>query len=358
MNNLNLEASPSIHYIVWRFTLGGAELSIQHYAKSFGFDRSLYAYSLRKPNRDIFAGMPIKTDEGADSNWQCYLKYFNYCRRYRQQIFHLHNAGPVIALLTVLAGVKNPIYHIHGTIYWHNAKQKIYLRMVWFLVSLFKMTFVAVSNHAADIFQRDAINKRPLVIFNGVATEPFLEKRHQRKSPKRLGYAGRLFTGKNVDLVIRLFEEVADTYPELELHIAGDGTLRPELEAQAKQSPYKERIKFLGFVQDMPSFYASIDLFIFLSAYESFGNVLAEALLTGLPVLTSAVPVFKEIYGEEADFLLGDYRNYEQISQKFKIALAKFPVLAEKGFAMSEAMEAQFSIEKHLCQIKQLYANY
>lgn len=338
--------------------MGGAELSVRHYARQFGPKRPLFAYSLRKATHQIFEGLPIQTIEGENGNWQCYFKYFKYCRANRNDLFHLHNAGPVIALVTVLAGVKNPIYHIHGTIYWHNAKQKIYLKFVWFLLTFFRLTYVGVSKHSTDIFKRDAIKRDPLIIYNGLEIEPFQNKLHKRTSVKKMGYAGRLFKGKNVDLVIRLFEEVAADYPEMELHIAGDGVLRPDLEKQAQQGPYADRIKFLGFINDMPGFYADMDAFVFLSAYESFGNVLAEALLTGCPVLTSDIPVFKEIYGEESDFLLGDYRNYEQITQNFKAALANYPRLADQAYALSDEMRERFSIEKHLCQIEQLYENH
>ncbi len=338
--------------------MGGAELSVRHYAKQFGPKWPLFAYSLRKATHQIFEGLPIQTTEGENGNWQCYIKYFRYCLNNRKDIFHLHNAGPIIAFITVLAGVKNPIYHIHGTIYWHNTKQKIYLKFVWFLLRFFRLTYVGVSEHSAKIFTRDAIKRDPLIIYNGLETRPFQNKLHKRTTIKKIGYAGRLFKGKNVDLVIRLFEEVAAEYPEMELHIAGDGALRSELEEQAQQGGYADRIKFLGFINDMPSFYADMDAFVFLSAYESFGNVLAEALLTGCPVLTSDIPVFKEIYGEDSDFLLGDYRNYEQITQNFKAALANYSRLADQAYALSDEMRERFSIEKHLCQIEQLYENY
>lgn len=350
--------SRPIHHIVWRFTMGGAELTVQHYARAFGNEQELFAYSIRRPTHDIFDGLRIKTAVGEDSNWKCYWKYYQYCRKYKSHIFHFHNAGPIITFLTLLAGVKNPIYHIHGTIYWHSDFQKKHQKFFWNVVSWFKVNYLAVSRHAAHIFTRDVISEEPNILYNGINTEPFLAKSHRRVQLKRIGYAGRLYDGKNVDIVIRLFEEVAEAYPELELHIAGDGPLRGALEEQASQTAFADRIKFLGFISDMPSFYSSIDAFIFLSAYESFGNVLAEALLTGTPVLTSDVPVFKEIYGEEEDFILGDFRDYESVSKNFRDRLANYSTLAEKAYAMIETIQEQFSIEKHLSQVKKVYEHY
>lgn len=170
-----------------------------------------------------------------------------------------------------------------------------------------------------------------------------------------MAYIGRLQPGKNVELVIRLFKEVAAEYPKLELHIAGDGALRRVLEREASQSPHRDRIKFHGWVTDIAGFYGSVDLFVFLSAYESFGNVLPEALLTGLPVLTSNIPVFEEIYGSESDFVLGDPERYDEIKENFRKALAGYPQLADDAFALSERMLQTFNIEHHLSEIENIY---
>ena len=51
---------------------------------------------------------------------------------------------------------------------------------------------------------------------------------------------------------------------------------------EALMSPFRRRIHFHGLVSDMPAFYSSMDLVVFPSSHESFGNVLAEALINGL----------------------------------------------------------------------------
>jgi glycosyltransferase involved in cell wall biosynthesis len=191
-----------------------------------------------------------------------------------------------------------------------------------------------------------------------MVVEKFSAVRHRRSELRRIGYAGRLWDGKNVDLVLRLFDEIAASNPALELHLAGDGPLRPELEAQAARSPHASRIKFHGYVSDVPAFYADMDLFVFLSAYESFGNVIAEALVTGLPPLTSNVPVFSEIFGKDSEFMLGDPADYETLKQRFLQAVSNFPRLAAKAWEISPDVEAQCSLQNHLHQIEKIYEKY
>lgn len=330
-------------------------MSAIHYARHFGKGRELHAYSIRRASKNIFDGANINIHEGDDSNWKCYFQYFKYCRKNKTGLFHLLNTGPVILLLTLLAGARHPVYHIHGTIYWNSIFKKTYLKTAWWLSSLFKVSVVSNSEHSSAIFREKVLPVEQHLIYNGFETGPFLENRSHRTRLERMGYAGRLYHGKNVDLVIRLFEEIAGEHPRLECWIAGDGPLRPALEAQASESLYADRVKFLGHVQDMASFFGSIDLFVFVSAYESFGNVLAEALLTGLPILTSDIPVFNEIHGGEEIFQLGNPSDYPLLREKFLKAVQQYPQLSARAYSLSGPVREKFNIEKHLQKIQALY---
>lgn len=345
-----------VHYVVWRSEAGGAELSVNHYIDRFRASRTVHVYSLRASDNEIYDGSKIRFQHGPDNDWACYKAYFRYCRAHRNDLFHLMSVGPIILLLTLLAGIRQPVYHIHGTIYWKKPLKKLYLKTAWWLANLFTVHFIANSQYSAGIFHRVVLPVSPKVIYNGFAVERFLDKRSTRNRLHRMAYIGRLQPGKNADLVLRLFDEIAREYPDLELHIAGDGALRPALERQAAQSRASERIKFHGWVEDIAAFYGSVDLFVFLSAYESFGNVLPEALLTGLPVLTSDIPVFKEIYGPDSPFVLGNPARYPEIRDNFRNAINDFPELSSRAFALSDKMAATFDIEKHLTEIELLYA--
>lgn len=344
-----------VHYIMWEMGFGGLELSIKNYVRHFAGQRAMSAYSLRPAWDRIYDESKIAVLEGPAESWACYRRYFSYCRRHKTDIFHLMNVGPVILLLTLLAGVKGPVYHIHGTKHWRSGFQKNYLKMLWVICSFFRFGIVANSGHSASIFRAEVMRRKPVIVHNGFETEAFISIKRKRTALKKIGFAGRLNPGKNVDLVIRLFEEIASQYPTLELLIAGDGPLRPALEKQAAQSRFAGRILFLGNVKDMPAFYEMIDLMVFLSAHESFGNVLVEGLLTGLPVLTSTVPVFEEIHGGEADFILGDPADFEIVRSGFLKAVDNFAKVAEKAYRLSDVVEEKFDIKLHLNKIKQIY---
>ena len=71
--------------------------------------------------------------------------------------------------------------------------------------------------------------------------------------------------------------------------VAGDGPLRAELEAQAKESA-PGRLRLLGVRQDIPRLLASADLFVFLpDGAEGLGLGPFEALAAGVPVVSTTV---------------------------------------------------------------------
>ncbi len=96
-------------------------------------------------------------------------------------------------------------------------------------------------------------------------------------------YVGRIAPEKDVQLALETFRQLPDTIKEqAHLLIVGDGPLLKRLsEADPPQ------VTFAGFMEgeELSEVYASSDLFLFPSATETFGNVVLEAMASGLPVI-------------------------------------------------------------------------
>lgn len=91
-------------------------------------------------------------------------------------------------------------------------------------------------------------------------------------------YVGRIAQEKNLALAIRGYCKIQRSQPEARFVLVGDGPLRREIERA-----HPEFI-FTGFQKgaDLARCYASADIFLFPSETETFGNVLTEALASGL----------------------------------------------------------------------------
>ncbi|MDX6767151.1 MAG: glycosyltransferase family 1 protein [Candidatus Methylacidiphilales bacterium] len=95
-------------------------------------------------------------------------------------------------------------------------------------------------------------------------------------------HVSRVAAEKNIPLVIEAFRAVQSREPRARLIFVGDGPIRPRLE---RTSP---GVRFVGmrFDEDLARHYASADVFLFASETETYGNVVMEALASGLAVLT------------------------------------------------------------------------
>jgi glycosyltransferase involved in cell wall biosynthesis len=93
-------------------------------------------------------------------------------------------------------------------------------------------------------------------------------------------YVGRIAAEKNLGLTIEAYQAMRVIYPRTRFVLVGDGPLRADLELK-----YPEFI-FAGTLrgEELSAHYASADVFLFASVTETFGNVVTEALASGLVV--------------------------------------------------------------------------
>jgi glycosyltransferase involved in cell wall biosynthesis len=98
--------------------------------------------------------------------------------------------------------------------------------------------------------------------------------------------AGRLEEQKDYPTLIRAFARVRSERP-CRLVIVGEGSLRAPLEALCAELDVADDVSLPGFTPNPYAFVARADLFVMSSAWEGFGNVLAEALAVGTPVVST-----------------------------------------------------------------------
>lgn len=109
----------------------------------------------------------------------------------------------------------------------------------------------------------------------------FIQK-HNLEDKISILYVGRIAREKNLSLLINSFKKLNKKYKKkIELIITGDG---PELKVLKKDAP--ENVIFTGFKNglELSKIYASSDIFAFPSLTETYGNVVIEAMASGLPV--------------------------------------------------------------------------
>lgn len=105
-------------------------------------------------------------------------------------------------------------------------------------------------------------------------------------------YLGRLSAHKGLLQTLAAYEALRRRGHTIRLTIAGDGPLRPAVEAAVRASPYASDIAMLGSVTEAQkvTLLARSRVLILLSEREGFPRVVAEAMASALPVVTSRHP--------------------------------------------------------------------
>ena len=100
-----------------------------------------------------------------------------------------------------------------------------------------------------------------------------------------LSYVGRLAVEKNLNLLMDAWRQLPTDRP-FRLMLTGDGPLFEKLRSEYLGEE-KGKVLFTGYKQgeELARHYASADLFVFPSVTETFGNVILEAMSSGLPVI-------------------------------------------------------------------------
>jgi glycosyltransferase involved in cell wall biosynthesis len=109
---------------------------------------------------------------------------------------------------------------------------------------------------------------------------------------------GRLVPLKRFDMLVAACASLAQRYPNLHLHLLGDGD-QGGLQRLADAAGFGDRIHF-AMVDDVQPYYAAADVYVSTSVTESFGLANFEALIAGLPCICTAVGGVPEVMGNGA----------------------------------------------------------
>jgi glycosyltransferase involved in cell wall biosynthesis len=180
-----------------------------------------------------------------------------------------------------------------------------------------------VAQHCVDFLTEHGVSPGKLeVVHNGIVDlTPVTDKRDAIRSEwgftnkhTLIGAASRLDPVKGLEYLIKAFALISDKFPDAQLVILGDGTLREALENQAEQLKISDRVLFTGMRNDIPDCLNALDIFALpsLAEYHSIG--LLEAMRAGLPIIATDVGGNTESVRDEQEGLIVESSNANQFS--------------------------------------------
>jgi glycosyltransferase involved in cell wall biosynthesis len=104
-----------------------------------------------------------------------------------------------------------------------------------------------------------------------------------------VGSVGRLVEQKDYPTQLRAFALAAKADPRLRMVLAGDGPLRPSIEAQCAELGIADRVVLLGSWSRVPELLRALDVFVIASKFEPYGVALLEAKCAGAAIVATGV---------------------------------------------------------------------
>lgn len=132
--------------------------------------------------------------------------------------------------------------------------------------------------------------QRKAVILQNPLNEQFLGKQYAGERNKTIVAVGRVDENKNHQMLIQAYEEIMSEYPEYHLVIYGDGNKREQLLEYIKEKNLVEKVSMPGNVKDVASHIRDAAVYVLTSNTEGMPNSLIEAMVLGLPVISTNCP--------------------------------------------------------------------
>jgi glycosyltransferase involved in cell wall biosynthesis len=107
----------------------------------------------------------------------------------------------------------------------------------------------------------------------------------------------------------------------------------------------RDEVFLLGFVENIPAFMKSLDVFILSSHWEGFGYVLAEAMLAELPTLAFDISSNAELIKNKVSGYLVPCDNHDEMTLKTKALVDNSELRAEMGANGRKLATEQFEIK-------------
>ncbi|MFN5351602.1 MAG: glycosyltransferase [Alphaproteobacteria bacterium] len=138
----------------------------------------------------------------------------------------------------------------------------------------------------------------------------------------KIGAIGRLAKEKGFDVLLQAMAILIKENLEVSLVIGGEGAEEKNLKNLAQSLNLSQKVEFLGWVNDLPSFFEKIDIFIVPSKTEPFGLVFLEAMQYKKPIISSNTDGANDILEDGKTALIFNNGDAKDLANKIKHLLS------------------------------------
>ncbi|UTR11814.1 glycosyltransferase [Evansella sp. LMS18] len=163
--------------------------------------------------------------------------------------------------------------------------------------------------------------------------------------------AGRLVEQKDQKTLLEAFSRVTEKISS-RLVILGEGPLENKLKQEAEELNIRDRVHFIGFQSNPYIYFKHADLFVLSSVHEGFSHVIAEALASGTPVVSTNCKSGPEEVLDKGEYgLLCEVGNAEEMGDKMLQVLTadrgKTSEIINKGYDRASHFDAKKIVRQY-----------
>lgn len=224
-------------------------------------------------------------------------------KRVAPDIIHSHLF--LASFLTRFSLSKKKIFFTIHNLYSQTVFKKPHLKFLEKYIYTPAHSLIGVSKFIIEDYRKIVTKcKKGAVLYNFISDDYFKNVPIKNCSGELNKWiaVGTLKHQKNYEQMIDLFINLKSSQPQLNitLDIYGDGPLMKTLSKKTGGIKY---INLMGEEKDILSVIDNYDAYISMSLYEGYGIAPMEALSRGLPLFLSDIAVFKEVYGDHANYV-------------------------------------------------------
>jgi glycosyltransferase involved in cell wall biosynthesis len=280
------------------------------------------------------------------NDFKAYCKLKKYFKEQQFDVVHTHSskAGLIGRLAAAAAKVPCVVHTVHGQAFheyekpWKNFIYKLAERIA--AVPSDRIYAVAQAMIDQCVKANIAPSKKYKVVYSGMDMESFLNAKRDGALRAKLNLPenafviatlARLFELKGYDDVMKAFPLVLEKIPEAHLLIIGDGILRGELEAAARDGGFADKVHFAGLVSPdkVPDYLIQCNVLWHLSLREGLPRSVVQALACGKPAFGYALDGTPEVILNGETGYCTAAKAYDVIAEK-TVELYHDPALMQK----------------------------
>lgn len=332
-------------------------------------------FILKEFNIEAIEIPEMKRNVSVFGDFISFFKIIKIILKYKPDIVHTHaaKAGAIGRVAAFICRVPVRIHTFHGHVfanYFSDFTTKIIIKIERFLAKISTCIIAISETQKEDLVLKYKIcsDSKIAIIPLGFNLEKFILSRDKRDElrktmgltdlDKSIAIVGRLTPIKNhkffIDCAFKILESQNSNY---QFYIVGDGELKEELESYIKTNHliYLQNFHFLGWIQDMSTFYPAMDIVCLCSFNEGTPVSLIEAQATGIPVISTNVGGVSDVVSNgESGYITQQGVTNDFVNLILKVCTDE-KIYSEMSQNAISNVEAKFSYKRLVSDMENLY---